>query len=104
MAANTQIDADGGRPGGRSWWRSAAWGAAAMLLLLPLLAMQFTEEVRWDAADFALFGAMLLIAGGAFELVVRATRRKRYRIAWGLSIAVVFVLLWLDAAVGIVGS
>ena len=41
-------------------WRPAMWGGAALLLLLPLVAMQFTREVIWDAADFAIFGTMLV--------------------------------------------
>jgi len=84
--------------------RVAAWGAAGLLLLLPLLAMQFTEEVRWDAADFAHFGAMLLGAGCAFEVAFHRMRRRSYRIAIGLFIVTTFILLWAEAAVGIVGA
>ena len=43
-------------------WRTAVWGTAAFLLLLPLVAMQFTNEVNWDATDFAVFGTMLALA------------------------------------------
>lgn len=28
-------------------WRIVGWGTAAALLLLPLVAMQFTSEVNW---------------------------------------------------------
>ncbi len=35
------------------------------MLLLPLFAMQITDEVKWDAADFAIFGAMLAAGFGA---------------------------------------
>ena len=56
-----------------SYWRIAAWSAAALLLLLPLVAMQFTDEVHWTTADFVVFGAMLACAGGAFELAARMT-------------------------------
>jgi len=56
MAGNTENG--GGRRGSR--WRIAAWAAAALLLLLPLVAMQFTDEVVWDVADFAFAGALLV--------------------------------------------
>jgi len=46
MAKNTENG--GGRRGNR--WRIAIWGSAAFLLLLPLVAMQFTGEVVWDTA------------------------------------------------------
>ena len=42
--------------------RLLAWGAAAALLLLPLVAMQFTEEVNWTVFDFLVFGSMLAVA------------------------------------------
>ncbi|MGH8077936.1 MAG: hypothetical protein ACREPE_11510 [Lysobacter sp.] len=41
-------------------WRIAIWGTAALLLLLPLVAMQFTDEVDWDETDFIVIGAMIL--------------------------------------------
>jgi len=77
------------------------WGAAALLLLIPLIAMQFTDEVAWDGADFAISGAMLVAACGAFELAVRTTDRPAYRAAAGLAIAAGFLLLWAQLAVGV---
>lgn len=44
------------------------WGAAAFLLLLPWVAMQFTEQMAWDPGDFILLGAMLVSGCGAYEL------------------------------------
>lgn len=86
---------------GRGRWRIAMWGAAAVLLLLPLVAMQFTSEVAWDPADFAIFGVMLAVACGAFELAVRLTRQPAYRVLAGLALAGGFVLLWAQLAVGV---
>ncbi len=45
--------------------------ATAFILLLPLLAMQITEEVVWDLADFAVDGALLFGTGLTYELVAR---------------------------------
>src|SRR4051812_7180541 len=100
MAGNARNDS--GR--GASRWRMIAWGTAALMLLLPLFAMQVTDEVKWDAADFALFGAMLLGAGGAFELAARMTSDKAYRSAIGVALATAFILLWVNGAVGIIGD
>ena len=86
---------------GRGRWRLAMWGGAAVLLLAPAVAMRFTREVDWGLADFAILAAMLIAACGAYELVVRATSRTAYRAAAGLAIAVAFLLLWAQLAVGV---
>jgi hypothetical protein len=95
-------DDDRGRRRGR--WRIAVWGTAACLLLLPLIAMQFTEEVNWDETDFIVMGAMLTAACGAYELAARMTGNRAYRAAAGLAIAGAFILVWMNLAVGIIGS
>lgn len=91
---------------GRRWsrWRIAAWTFAALLLLLPLLAMQVTDEVDWDAADFVIFGAMLAGAGGTYELAARMTGNGTYRAAVGVALAAAFILVWMNLAVGIIGT
>ncbi len=87
-----------------SRWRVAGWGAAATLLVLPLIAMQFTDEVNWTGSDFAVFGAMLLVAGAVIELAVRKSRDRPYRLAAVVAVAAAFVLVWVNLAVGIIGS
>jgi hypothetical protein len=92
------------RAGHASRWRIAVWGGATVLLLLPLVAMQFTAEVQWDGTDFVVFGAMLFAACGSYELATRATRNRSYRTAVGVALATAFVLVWMNLAVGIIGS
>ena len=94
-------DAGGGR---RGRWRIALWGTAAFLLLLPLAAMQFTGEVNWDETDFAVFGAMLAVACGTYELGARMTGNRAYRAAVGVAVAAAFILVWMNLAVGIIGD
>jgi hypothetical protein len=82
----------------------AIWGGAAFLLLLPLAAMQFTGEVNWDETDFVVFGAMLAVACGTYELAARMTGNRAYRAAVGVAVAAAFILVWVNLAVGIIGS
>jgi hypothetical protein len=82
----------------------AAWGVGAALLLLPLIAMQFTDEVKWDLADFIFAGALVAGVGVSYELAVRKTGNRAYRAAVAVALAAAFVLLWANAAVGIIGS
>ena len=87
-----------------SRWRIAAWATAALILLVPLIAMQFTDQVVWDLADFAIFGALLVGVGVTYELVVRKTGDTAYRAAVGVALAAAFLLVWVNGAVGIIGS
>jgi hypothetical protein len=91
----------GGRRGSR--WRTAVWGTAAFLLL-PLVAMRFTDEVNWDETDFLVVGAMLAAACGTYELAARMTGDSAYRAAVGVAVAAAFILVWINLAVGIIGS
>jgi hypothetical protein len=86
------------------FWRMAPAALAAVVLLLPLVAMQFTSEVAWDEADFAVAGAMLFAACGTYESAARVTRSVAYRIAAGIAVLTVVILAWLNLAVGIIGS
>jgi hypothetical protein len=80
------------------------WGVAGLILMLPLVAMQFTDEVVWGLFDFVVFGAMLFGALGAYELAARATGSIAFRAAAGLALAAAFILIWVNGAVGIIGD
>lgn len=90
--------------GGWKLFRWAMWGGAALLLLLPLIAMQFTAEVDWDEADFIMMGAMLAIACGTVELAMRASGNAAYRLGAIVAVGAGFLLVWINLAVGIIGS
>jgi hypothetical protein len=87
-----------------SRWSLVVWAAAGLLLLAPLVAMQFTEDVVWTAVDFATFGAMLATACGAFELALRASSNWFYRIAVAVAEGAAFLLVWVNLAVGFLGD
>ena len=91
---------------GRRWsyWRIAMWGAAALLLLLPAIAMQFTSEVDWDETDFIVMGVMLFAACGTCELAARASGNGAYRIGAVVAVGVAFLTVWANLAVGMIRS
>ena len=39
--------------------RITGWAFAAVLLLLPAIAMQFTSEIDWSPSDFIVMGALI---------------------------------------------
>jgi hypothetical protein len=78
--------------------------AAAFILLLPLLAMQFTDEVAWDLADFAVAAALLVGTGLVYELAARKAGSIAYRAAVGVALAAALLLVWVNLAVGVIGT
>lgn len=76
----------------------------ALILLLPLFAMQVTDQVVWDVTDFAIFGALLVGIGVTYELAARKTGNTAYRTAVGVALAAAFILVWVNGAVGIIAS
>jgi hypothetical protein len=78
--------------------------ATAFVLLVPLLAMQFTDEVAWSPADFAVAGLLLFGAGLTYRLVARRAGTSAYRVAVGLAVAAALLLIWLVGAVGVIGE
>ena len=100
MTANSPV-------GSNQFWRSVrwlVWGGIVALLALPLVAMQFTDEVQWTPFDFIAMGGMLALVGGAFELVVRVARSNTYVVAAGVAVANAFLMTWANLAVGIIGD
>lgn len=87
-----------------SRWRRAAWAAAALMLLAPLVAMQFTDEVNWTVSDFVFAGALLFGALCMYELAARRTSHTAYRAAVGVALTAAVLLLWANGAVGITDS
>lgn len=83
--------------------RVVVWGGAALVLLLPLVAMQFSSEVGWTGFDFAAAATLLGGALVGYELVLRSSGDKMYRFAGALAVATAFALAWLSVSVGIIG-
>jgi len=100
MAGNTENG--GGRRGSR--WRVPVWAAAALILLLPLLAMLFTDDVRWSLTDFVFAAALLFGACLTYELVASTVANIEYRAAAGVAVAAALILVWLSLGVGIIGK
>lgn len=97
MAGNMQhMD---GRRGNR--WRMVVWGGVVLLLSLPLVVMQVTDEVDWTASDFVVFGALLAVVCGAFELAMRLLATRAARIVADIVIVLAFLWLWAELAVGV---
>jgi uncharacterized membrane protein YadS len=78
--------------------------AVPLLLLIPLIAMQFSPEVNWSLSDFLVMGVLLLGVGLMLELVLRKVQKKNHRVALIALVLIAFLLIWAELAVGIFGT
>jgi hypothetical protein len=97
---------DGGFQAKQSFAKSAmiVLLVSAAILLVPLVAMQFTNEVVWTLSDFVVAGVLLVGTGLAFAAGMRKARSVRNRAIFGAAILVAFLLVWAELAVGIFGT
>jgi len=77
--------------------------ATTALLLVPLVAMQFTREVQWTPFDFVFAAALILALAVPLEFVIQRTRGA-YRLAAAVALLTTFLMTWVNAAVGITDS
>ncbi|WP_224491172.1 hypothetical protein [Robertkochia flava] len=79
-------------------------GIITLLLLIPLIAMQFTEEVNWSLLDFIVMGTLLLATGLGVEFILRKAGNPVLRFFLIAGLMLLFLLTWAELAVGIFGT
>ena len=75
-----------------------------MLLLIPIIAMNFTDEVNWTVSDFVVAGTLLLGIGLLCELAMRKIKNAALRIIVCVILVIILFLIWAEFAVGIFGT
>jgi hypothetical protein len=68
--------------------------AVPVLLLIPYIAMRFTNEVNWTPFDFIVMGMMLLVTGLAIETALRVVRTTWIRVAAVVAVLFGFLMVW----------
>ncbi len=79
-------------------------GITIALLLIPVVAMQFTDEVVWSSMDFILAGVVLLSLGCLLSFLIRNVHSTKKRLLLILCTILMFAILWAELAVGIFNS
>ena len=74
--------------------------AIVLLLLAPLLAMQFTNEVIWTPFDFIIAAVLLIATSVLSQLILRKTTIIQYRICIFAIICILLVFVWAALTVG----
>ncbi|UKM64651.1 bacteriorhodopsin [Flavobacteriaceae bacterium GSB9] len=75
-----------------------------LLLCVPLIAMLISDEVNWTWFDFTVAGLLLFGFGVILELALRHFKQKRKRVVALIVLTIIFLLIWLELAVGIFGT
>lgn len=75
-----------------------------ILLLIPLIAMRYTNEVNWTQGDFMVAGVLLIGTGLVYQFVIKTIIKARYRMAMSVVLLIVLLLIWAELAVGIFGT
>ncbi len=73
----------------------------AAILMIPLVAMQFTSEVVWTGLDFVAAGVLLACTGLVLVTALRRLRTARSRLLAAGVIGIGFLYCWAEMAVGI---
>lgn len=73
----------------------------SLLLLIPLIAMQLTEEVNWTLADFIIATTLLISTGLTFTYITKKVKKPLFRIVLSVTLLIIMLLVWIELAVGI---
>lgn len=78
--------------------------AVLSLLLIPFIGIHFTSEINWSVFDFIVMGILLLITGLLINFALYKLKNPIFRIIAVVTIILLFILLWIELAVGIFNS
>jgi hypothetical protein len=76
----------------------------AAILMIPLIAMQFSENVVWTLSDFVFAGLLIFGTGLTYKFITGRYGNMAYRIAIGFALLTGLFLIWSNLAVGLIGS
>ena len=75
-----------------------------LLLLIPLIAMQLTNEVNWLFFDFIIMGGMLTITGLLIGIILKKVNNSKNRLILIVTVVMMLFLIWAELAVGLFGT
>lgn len=75
-----------------------------ILLLIPFIGMQFTDEINWTLFDFIAAFILLFTTGIVIEFVIRKVPNIKYKTVIILLVLILLFLIWIELAVGVFGT
>ena len=77
---------------------------SGVLLLIPFIASQFSDEVNWSGFDYLIMAILFGTTSVALDFVLTKAKNKQSRWAWGIAVVLVLFLVWVEIAVGVFGT
>lgn len=77
---------------------------AELLLLIPIIGTIISEDVQWNLYDFLIAAVLLVGIAMAFNLVASSYKKNTKLVVIGIGFAALIVLLFIELAVGILGT
>ena len=75
-----------------------------LLLLIPFVGMQYSNEVKWSLNDFIIIGVILLSFGIIINKIIFNIGALNKRVILISTLIILFFLLWAELAVGLFNS
>lgn len=86
----------------RNWDVVSVFVVTALILVIPLIAMQLSDEVDWQLPDFVVIGTILVGAGLGFVYAARRIDNVTRRLALAAVFLVALLYVWAELAVGVI--
>jgi hypothetical protein len=74
------------------------------VLMIPLVLMQFSDEMQWGTFDFVIFGILLMSVGFLYAYLLQKVTNVAQRVFLGVLILIFLLLVWAELAVGVFGT
>ena len=74
------------------------------LLLIPLIGMIITDEIKWDLFDFIIMGSLIIFLSVTINFVYNSTNNIKSRLLYIGILVLIFTLIWVELAVGFFGT
>ncbi len=73
------------------------------LLLIPLIGMIITDEIKWGLFDFIIMGSLIIFLSVTINFVYNSNNIKSRLLYIGI-LVLIFTLIWVELAVGVFGT
>jgi hypothetical protein len=70
-------------------------------MLVPYIASQFSDDIDWNLGDVLIGGTLLFGLGMLIQFLMVKFKDSNWRIPVILGVIAIFILIWIELAVGI---